>query len=138
MVYKELIDFQRGARVNATMSPFAMNLADPDLRDLAAYYAYLPPLPAPAGQSAPVPRIVSDGAPLRNIPSCGACRGSLETKAASPWLGGQPTAYVKAQLMAFASGARRNDLDAQMRNVARNMTPNEIDEAANYYGSLGE
>ena len=138
VVYKELIDFQRGARVNATMTPFATGLADRDMRDLAAYYAYLPSLPAVSGQSAPAPKIVSDGAPLRNIPPCGACHGTLETKAASPWLGGQPTAYVKAQLTAFASGARRNDLDAQMRNVARNMTPDEIDEAAKYYGSLGE
>ena len=89
-------------------------------------------------QQDPVPKIVSDGAPLRNIPPCGACHGTLETRAASPWLGGQPTAYVKAQLTAFASGARRNDLDAQMRNVARNMTPGEIDEAAKYYGAMGE
>ena len=44
----------------------------------------------------------------------------------------------KSQLTAFASGARRTDLDAQMRNIARNMTPDEINEAAKYYSSLGE
>jgi cytochrome c553 len=137
-IYKELIDFHTGARVNATMSPFAANLSDQDMRDLAAYYAYLPQLPATAGQAVPTPAIVSDGAPLRNIPPCGACHGTLEAKTASPWLGGQPASYIKAQLTAFASGARRNDLDAQMRNIARNMTSKEIDEAAKYYGSRGE
>jgi cytochrome c553 len=138
VVYKELIDFQRGARINATMSPFAANLSDQDMRDVAAYYAYLPPIPGPSGQTVLIPKIVSDGAPLRNIPPCGVCHGTLEVKAASPWLGGQPTAYVKAQLANFASSARRNDVDSQMRNIARNMTANEIEETAKYYGSLGE
>jgi cytochrome c553 len=39
----------------------------------------------------------------------------------------------KAQLQAFATGARRNDISEQMRNIARQMTPAEIDEAARYY-----
>ena len=39
VVYKELVDFQTGARANATMSPFAANLTDQDMRELAAYYA---------------------------------------------------------------------------------------------------
>ena len=38
--------------------------------------------------------------------------------------------YVVAQLQAFASGARRNDSPAQMRNLARAMTPREIKEVA--------
>ena len=43
---------------------------------------------------------------------------------------------IKAQLEAFASGSRRNDASLQMRNVAREMTPDEIDAAAHYYASL--
>ena len=34
---------------------------------------------------------------------------------------------------AFASGARRNDSQAQMRNMARAMTPREIEEVADFY-----
>ena len=138
VIYKELLDFRSGARVNAIMSPFAASLSDQDMLDLAAYYAYLPRIPAPSRQTVGVPKIVSYGAPLRNIPPCGVCHGALDVKTASPWLGGQPAAYVKSQLLAFASNARRNDVDQQMRNVARNMTAAEIDEAAKYYGSLGE
>lgn len=44
-------------------------------------------------------------------------------------------AYLQTQLEAFAAGARRNDIDAQMRNVARNLTPAEIAAAARYYAS---
>jgi cytochrome c553 len=42
---------------------------------------------------------------------------------------------MKDQLQAFASGQRTNDINQQMRNIARAMTPQEIDEAAAYYAS---
>jgi cytochrome c553 len=135
-IYKELKDFQTGARVNAVMSPFALHLSEQDMVDLASYYAYLPRLPAyhPAA-AVPLPRIVINGAPLRNIAPCGSCHGALDNKVGSPWLEGQSAAYIKSQLEAFASGARRNDISQQMRNIARRMTPEEIDEAAQYYAS---
>ena len=136
MIYKELKDFQTGARVNAVMSPFAQRLSDQDMVDLAAYYAYLPRLPAYHPIAAlPLPRIVINGAPLRGIAPCGACHGALDNKVGSPWLEGQSAVYIKSQLEAFASGERRNDISQQMRNIARRLTPQEIDEAAQYYAS---
>jgi cytochrome c553 len=36
-------------------------------------------------------------------------------------------------LQAFASGTRHNDISQQMRNIARHMTPEEIDAVAAYY-----
>jgi cytochrome c553 len=136
VIYKQLSDFHSGARVNAVMTPFATNLTDEEIADLAAYYAYLPRLPAyhPEPQLAPT-RIVVYGAPIRGIAPCGSCHGSLDNKTGSPWLEGQSAVYLKAQLEAFASGQRGNDISAQMRNVARAMTPQEIEEAAAYYGS---
>ncbi|HUN95445.1 MAG TPA: c-type cytochrome [Bradyrhizobium sp.] len=136
VIYKELLDFRSGARTNAVMSPFAAHLSDQDIRDLAGYYAYLPRLPAyhPRAQL-PTPRVVIYGAPMRGIAPCGACHGSLDNKAGSPWLEGQSEAYLKAQLQAFASGERTNDISEQMRNIARALTPQEIDEAAAYYAS---
>ena len=136
VIYKELLDFRSGARTNAVMTPFAADLSDQDIADLAAYYAYLPRLPAyhPEPQLRPA-RIVVYGAPLRGIAPCGACHGSLDNKTGSPWLEGQSAAYLKEQLEAFASSQRRNDINEQMRNVARAMTTSEIDEAANYYAS---
>lgn len=136
VVYKELMDFKTGARVNAVMSPFALNLTERDMADIAAFYASLPRLPGYHPEDkAPAPRIVINGAPLRGIAPCGACHGALDNKTGSPWLEGQPAAYVKAQLQAFAKGERRNDISEQMRNIARAMTPQEIDAAANWYAS---
>jgi cytochrome c553 len=136
VIYKQLHDFRSGARTNAVMSPFAVNLTDQEIADLSAYYAYLPRLPAyhPTPQL-PKPRVVIYGAPMRGIAPCGSCHGSLDNKTGSPWLEGQSQAYSKAQLQAFASGQRTNDISQQMRNIARAMTPQEIDDAAAYYAS---
>ena len=138
VIYKELIDFQTGARTNAVMSPMAVNLSDQDRRDLAAYYAYLP-RPAAARRSADDrgPDIVMTGAPMRNIAPCASCHGGIDNKVGSPWLYGLPAAYTKAQLEAFKAGTRRNDISEQMRNVARQMSAAEIDEAAAYYAAAG-
>jgi cytochrome c553 len=136
VVYKQLRDFKDGVRVNAVMSPFAVNLSEQNMQDLAAYYSYLPRLPGyhPIEDN-PVPIIVASGAPTRGIAPCGSCHGSIENKLGSPWLEGLSELYIKTQLLAFASGARKNDISEQMRNVAKAMTPQEIDQAAKYYAS---
>jgi cytochrome c553 len=136
VIYKQLLDFRSLARTNAVMSPFAANLSDQEIDDLAAYYAYLPRLPAyHPEQPLARPRIVIYGAPTRGIAPCGACHGSLDNKTGSPWLEGQSEVYLKEQLHAFASGQRTNDINQQMRNIAGAMTPQEIDDAAAYYAS---
>lgn len=137
VIYKQLLDYQRGVRANAVMSPMAVNLSDQDMRDLAAYYASLPRPPAQRRVSeANAPAIVAHGSPMRNIAPCAACHGGIDSKAGSPWLDGLPAAYTKAQMQAFANGTRNNDINEQMRNVARNMTPDEIDAAAEYYAGV--
>ncbi len=130
VIYKQLLDYRSGARVNAVMSPRVVGLSDQDIADLAAYYAYLPRL---TGNGGPAPAIVANGAPMRNIPPCGSCHGSLAAKLGSPWLEGESAVYLRSQLVAFASGVRHNDISEQMRNVARGMTPAEIEAAAQYY-----
>ena len=134
VTYKELVDFKTGARVNVIMTPFAVNMTNQDMLDVAAYYSYLPRVPrSHADAKIPAPLIVTTGAPMRNIAPCGSCHGDIDTKAGSPWLGGQSAVYIKAQLHAFASGTRRNDISQQMRNIARQMTAEEIDQVAHYY-----
>jgi cytochrome c553 len=136
VTYKELNDFKVGARVNAIMSPFAANMTNQDMLDVAAYYAYLPRVPSSRLDANIVtPSIVVTGAPMRNIPPCGSCHGDIDNKAGSPWLGAQSAVYIKAQLQTFASGARRNDIQQQMRNIARQMTADEIDQVASYYAA---
>ncbi|WP_434108417.1 c-type cytochrome [Paraburkholderia caffeinilytica] len=142
VVYKELRDYQNGVRQNAVMQPIIAARSDQDLHDLAAYYASLSRAPAaevlPAGVSpdANAVKLAMQGDPQRNIAPCAACHGQLDRKGAAPWLGGQSSIYLAAQMRAFASGARHNDINEQMRNVARQMTAGEIDAVAKYYAAM--
>jgi cytochrome c553 len=134
-IYKQLNDFKTGARTSAVMAPLVANLSDADMRDLAAYYAYLP-RPSDRPPIAGVrPRIVASGAPMRGIAPCGACHGGVDSKAGAGWLAGQPAVYLRTQLEAFSSGARRNDIGEQMRNIARQMTAAEIGAATEFYAN---
>jgi cytochrome c553 len=133
-VYKELRDFKAGARTNAVMSPFTVKLSEQDMLDIAAYYSYLPRQPGSHPDPAvTAPPIAARGAPMRNVPACASCHGTSDAKLGTPWLDGQSAVYIKAQLQAFATGGRRNDISEQMRNIARQMTAAEIEEAARYY-----
>jgi cytochrome c553 len=135
-IYKQLRDFKVAARTNAIMAPFAVKLSEQDMLDLAAYYSYLPRQPGSHPDPAvTAPSIVARGAPMRNIPTCASCHGSTDAKLGTPWLEGQSAVYIKAQLQAFAAAARRNDISEQMRNIARQMTAAEIDDAARYYAA---
>jgi len=132
-IYKELIDFKAGARASAVMAPLVADLSDADMRDLAAYYAYLPRVTSSSLAAREPPRIVASGAPLRGIAPCGACHGEVDSKASAAWLEGQPAVYLRTQLEDFSTGARRNDIGEQMRNIARRMTPAEIAAASEFY-----
>jgi cytochrome c553 len=134
-IYKQLRDFRSQHRTSTIMAPHVRDLRDQDMRDLAAYYASLQRVTAPntLGQQLKAPAIVQIGAPMRNIPPCAACHGGSDLKTTSPLLDGEPASYIRDQLHAFANGTRKNDIHAQMRNVARGMTPEEIDTVARYY-----
>lgn len=131
---KELDDFSSGARANAVMTPFAAGLSDGDRHDLAAYYSDLPQASPKRLADAPaVPSIVLNGAPMRNVAPCLACHGGMGLKTGAPRLMGQAPAYIRAQLQAFATGARHNDISMQMRNVARGLESQEIEAAVRFY-----
>ena len=135
-VYKQLRDYRVGVRTNAIMTPTAQALSDTDMRQIAAYYASLPRPPESRLSAAPPP-IVKWGAPMRNIAPCGSCHGNIDHTIASPWLNGEPAAYLAQQLSAFASGTRMNDINGQMRAMAHGMTADEIAAAAAYYSGQG-
>jgi cytochrome c553 len=134
VVIKQLRDYRSGHRTSAIMQALARDLSDRDIEDLAAYYADLPKARiAPTFYSDELPALVRVGAPLRNIAPCISCHGGVDQKLGAPWLEGMPKNYLVSQLLAFASGERRNDGLAQMRNMTRQMTRDEIDAVATFY-----
>lgn len=138
VVIKQLLDYKTGVRTNAVMEALARPMNDRDIRDLAAYYASLPKArTAPTTYDESLPALVRVGDPLRNIAPCISCHGGVDQKLGAPWLEGMPHAYLVAQLRAFATGERRNDVHGQMRNVVRAMTAEEIEAVSRFYARKG-
>jgi cytochrome c553 len=134
VVIKQLADYKAGKRASPIMEALAQKLSERDIQDLAAYYAYLPKArTAPTTYDETLPALVRVGAPLRNIAPCISCHGGVDQKLGAPWIEGMPKTYLVAQLKAFREGTRRNDPQAQMRNVARPMTDAEIEQVAAFY-----
>jgi cytochrome c553 len=134
VVIKQLQDYKSGKRSSAIMEAISKNLPDRDIDDLAAYFAYLPKArTAPTSYGESLPALVRVGDPLRNIAPCISCHGGVDQKLGAPWLEGMPKDYLVVQLKAFAKGERRNDSEAQMRNMVRAITEQEIDEVATFY-----
>ena len=134
VVIKQLADYRSGDRTSSIMQALAKALSDRDVRDLAAYYAYLPrPTLASGDHRIEAPALVRVGDPMRNIAPCASCHGGVDHKLGAPWLEGMPKGYLSAQLIAFESGLRKNDSHGQMRNMVRRLTARELDEVADFY-----
>jgi cytochrome c553 len=139
VMVKQLLDYKNGDRQSTIMQALALRLSGEDINDLAAYYASLPKTRrTPAPYDEPVPALVRVGDPLRNIAPCASCHGGIDRKPGTPWLEGMPRQYLFDQLQHFASGARRNDSHAQMRNMARAMKMEEIAQVSDFYARHGE
>jgi len=137
-IYKQLYDYRTGSRMNQLMTDVAKALDEAAIADVAAYYAAQPkrnPNPVTLAESpAEIVHLVELGDPNRNIPPCAACHragagGPIET----PVLSEQRTEYLVAQLKAYASGKRSNDVYGRMRTIAAQLTDAEINGLAVYY-----
>jgi len=131
-IYKQLVDFKRGARVDAVMGAMVAALTDENMLDVSHYYAYLP-RPAQDRSLTAAPALVRVGDPMRSIAPCASCHGSKDGKTGAPALEGEPQSYLQSQLTAFAHGSRKNDANAVMRAEARLLTAGEIAMVTQHY-----
>jgi cytochrome c553 len=146
-IFKQLDDFRADKRLRGAMNAIASALSEQDSADVAMYFSHrtdgLPPV---AGEGVPENgrslrqrdpsiRLVFAGDPERGIPPCAACHGPGAQKLGAPPLHGQHPEYLERQLGAFAQGMRQNDINEQMRVIARELTPGEMHGLAVYYGA---
>ena len=138
---KQLRDYQSKARENAIMAPMVATLSEQDIEDIAAYYASLK---GTIGSSSPElvelgEKIYRAGNADSGVSACMACHGPSgkgNPAAKYPSVTGQWAEYTSAQLMAFKSGARANDLNSVMRDVAAKMTDEEVKDVSDYIEGL--
>jgi cytochrome c553 len=143
-IFKQLDDYRSSKRPWGVMGAIAKALSTQDSADVAAYFAVRPnglaaiarggSLHAKA-ESDSARRLAFIGDEQRGIPPCTACHGPNGYKIGAPPLAGQPVAYIERQLAAFAQGLRQNDINEQMRAIARQLTPSEMHALAAFYGA---
>jgi cytochrome c553 len=146
VIYKQLDDYRSGKRLWGVMEAMAKALSAQDSADVAVYFASRSGgLPATGGarvpesgrslrQNDPAMRLVFAGDPQRGVPPCSACHGPGGYKIGAPALQGQQPAYIERQLAAFTQGMRQNDINEQMRTIAKHLTAEEMRAAAAFYG----
>lgn len=139
-MFKELRDFQTGARKSDIMTPIAQPLTQRQMAEVAAFYdsrASAELMVAASGVALEIGRLARQGDPARAIPSCDSCHGQNRSGPdGAPVLLGEPIPYLEQQLKNFASGSRGNDLYGRMRTIARQLTPDEMHRLAIYYSGM--
>jgi len=138
---KQLHDLKSGARTDPMMAPIVAPLNDEDMENLAAYYSSLPLTPgaAAADQVALGEKIYRAGNAATGLPACMSCHGPNGMgvpEANYPRISGQHGAYMEKALKDFRGGARANDVNKMMRDVAAKMSDADIAAVASYLQGL--
>lgn len=131
----------RSSGNSALMVGQAANLSDADIAALAEHYAKqtVKPGVASAALAAKGEKLYRGGNPTSSVPACIGCHGPDgrgNAAAKFPAIGGQHAQYVETQLKAYRDGSRRGDLNQMMRNLAANLTDDEIKAVASYVQGL--
>ena len=135
---KQLREYKAGKRKNDLMVPMLQKISNADLKVLAAHLASQSPV-QPAAQNSP---LVERGRALyeqgnETVPACVGCHQANAVGAPRyPRLAGQRQAYVVQQLASFKQGARTNDRARVMRNIAANLSEQDMQAIAEYLVTL--
>ena len=138
---KQLKEIQSGSRQVVEMTGLLANFSEQDLADMAAYFASQK---VQIGQTseelvAAGQQIYRAGLMEKGVAACTACHspnGTGNASAGFPALSGQHAAYVEKQLMAFRNGARANDPNGMMRDIAAKLSDTDIKAVADYVQGL--
>jgi cytochrome c553 len=123
---KQLRDFRNGERNSPVMSPIAKDLAEGDLRKIAAYFA---------AKTWPARRSAKPPLPPKGIAQCQAChQPNFQGGMPAPRLAGLSYEYLVAAMRAFATEERTNNLD--MPKFMQMLTERERNAIARYVAAL--
>ena len=124
---KQLRDFRNGERNSKVMSPITRDLAESDLRKIAAYFA---------AKTWPTRRVSAKSpSPPKSISQCQAChQANFRGGMPAPRLAGLSYEYLVAAMRAFATEERTNNLD--MPKFMQTLTERERNAIARYVSAL--
>ena len=138
-IAKQLTEFKSGKRKNAIMMGMAANLSEDDMKQVAAFYSSKTPKPGFARTKETVSlgeQIYRGGVLAKAVPACAGCHSpnGAGIPAQYPRLSGQHAEYAEAQLQAFRSGLRGNNV--QMSTIAGKLNDREMKAVADYVAGL--
>ena len=132
-IYYQLLQFREKRRVDEQMSPFAAQLTDGDMKDIAAYFSSQRPLgtaqPADDARSAAGKAVVA-----RN--HCDSCHTpTFAGQSQIPRIAGLQYEYLVRQLRGFKTG-ERSDIDGAMTEAAQPLSDQDIADVSWYLAGL--
>lgn len=137
---KQIHDFQSGARLDPTMQSMVTGLTERDIADIAAYFSTQKVTADAASRSAAGQKLFMGGNRYTHLPACAGCHGpngAGNGPGAIPSLAGQKAGYVAKAMRDFKSGARSNDRNQIMQDIASKMTEKEMDAVAQFLAGMG-
>ncbi|MDZ7596049.1 MAG: c-type cytochrome [Thiobacillus sp.] len=140
--YKSLLDYQRGGRnenPRARLMHVAVDgMSMQEMADVAAFYASQPLAQSATARSPHAEQLARHGDRKRLLTACASCHGASGQggRNATPALAGQNPAAFTRTLLDYRDGHRATDAHQGMRQFARRLTLQEINELAAYYAAL--
>ena len=136
---KQLRNFKRGERESSDMRKVVADMDENDMQSVAFFFSRQQPSrgnSAYAEMRAVGEKLFSQGDPGRGLKPCRECHGDSGAGSATlPRIAGQHTLYIETQLTLFEERKRTND-NAQMQDVAKRLTTDEVRAVAEYLRSL--
>lgn len=140
---KQLRDFASGSRADAIMSAIARKMSPEDIANVSEYYSSVHGTPTPAPAATPDlmalgTRLATMGDQEKEIQACESCHGpqGRGESPAIPPLAGQYAHYIAFQMQMWQRGYRKNDANQQMANIARRLSPQDIQAVGLYFERL--
>lgn len=134
--------YASGKRHSGLMQPIAAGISPEVMRQLADYYANLPPAMFQSSRTPAFKRgqeIAMNGIPEKRVPACVDCHlaGSEEKNEHYPRLAGQYTEYIKLQLELFKSRHRGGTAYSHiMHQAAENLAAGDMEAVAEFFARI--
>lgn len=140
---KQMNEIKGGQRPVPEMTGLLDAMNEQDIADIAAYFAKQNGTVGHAAKDLVEKgqKIYRAGIASKGVAACTACHsptGQGNPQAGFPALGGQHAAYTEGQLNKFRQGARNNDPQGMMQDIAAKLSDDEIKAVSSYIQGLGK
>ncbi len=131
-LFVSLKEYNEGKRAHSALKDMTARMSETDLRNVAAYYAGLPPVAAGPVKQTPLISPYERGKTLAK--QCETCHGAggNSTTNGTPTLAGQQPRYLVAAMHEYPSGDRAT---SAMKTILRNAPKLDVESLALYFAS---